>query len=96
VWAYQRRAYRVHKEPPPLMQRLLKHPVLWYAAFSAVLLFIGGYSTWYGRTTMMQLQFLGITATGWIFYYAVYESLIHFYMDGFLWKMRKAAVRANI
>ncbi len=96
VWAYQRRAYRVQKERPTIMQRLLQHPVRWYVAFSAVLLAVGAGSTWYGRTLLMDMQFLGLTATGWIFYYAVYESLIHFYMDGFLWKMRKAQVRANI
>ena len=96
VWAYQRRAYRVQKERPTIMQRLLQHPVRWYVAFSAVLLAVGAGSTWYGRTLLMDMQFLGLIATGWIFYYAVYESLIHFYMDGFLWKMRKAQVRANI
>ena len=96
VWAYQRRAYRVQKQPLTLNQRLLQRPLLWYVAFSAVLLAVGILSTWYGRTLLIEMNFLGLTVTGWIFYYAVYESLIHFYMDGFLWKMRKANVRANI
>ncbi len=42
------------------------------------------------------LEFFGITGAMWFFYYAVYESLVHFYMDGFLWKMRSPAVRENI
>lgn len=96
VWAYQRRAYRVRKDPPTVMQRLLQRPISWYIAFSAVLLTVGALSTVYGRTLLADLDLLGLPATRWLFYYAVYESLIHFYTDGFLWKMRKAQVRANI
>jgi len=52
-----------------------------------------------GRTILTHAEppdFFGITLRGWILYYAVYQSLVHFYLDGFLWKMRKPEVRANI
>jgi hypothetical protein len=52
-----------------------------------------------GRTILTDAEppeFFGITLRGWILYYAVYQSLVHFYLDGFLWKMRQPEVRANI
>ena len=32
----------------------------------------------------------------WLLYWGIYQSMVHFYFDGFLWKMRKKSVRANI
>lgn len=39
---------------------------------------------------------LGIFGVVWAFYWSVYQSLVHFYYDGFLWKMRMPWVQANI
>ena len=39
---------------------------------------------------------LGTTIERWAFYWSVYQSLAHFYYDGFLWKMRRPTVRANL
>ena len=100
VWAYQRRFYRAPRPQPSLLQRLLsRHARLWYAGFTAAFITMGMLATLWGRSvfvTARPVVFLGLTGTQWFFYYAVYESLIHFYMDGFLWKMRRAEVRANI
>jgi hypothetical protein len=32
----------------------------------------------------------------WVFYWGVFQSLLHFYYDGFLWKTRQAAVRTSL
>ena len=41
-------------------------------------------------------EFLDFRVTTWFFYWTVYQSMVHFYFDGFLWKMRLPATRANI
>jgi hypothetical protein len=99
VWAFQRRRYRRAQAEPSLMQRLLQHPKTWYALLITTFATIGILQVLGGRaifTDAKPVAFLGITLRGWILYYAVYQSLVHFYLDGFLWKMRKAEVRANI
>lgn len=99
VWAFQRRRYRQHQARPCLMQRLLWHPNIWYAALIGTFCTVGILQVLAGRTILTGAQpvaFLGITLRGWILYYAAYQSLVHFYLDGFLWKMRKPEMRANI
>ncbi|MCO5144303.1 MAG: hypothetical protein M9962_14540 [Oligoflexia bacterium] len=34
----------------------------------------------------------GFTASQWLFYWSVYESMLHFHMDGYLWKMKRKEV----
>ena len=99
VWAFQRRRYRQLQARPSLMQRLLQHPKTWYALLISTFATIGILQVLGGRTILTDVRpidFFGITLRGWILYYAVYQSLVHFYLDGFLWKMRKPEVRANI
>ena len=52
-----------------------------------------GYLIWPDATNPV---LLGTTIERWGFYWSVYQSFVHFYYDGFLWKMRDPAVRANI
>ena len=99
VWAFQRRRYRRPQARPSLMQRLLHHPKIWYVLLITTFASIGILQVLGGRTILTHVEppdFFGITLRGWILYYAVYQSLVHFYLDGFLWKMRKPEVRANI
>ena len=100
VWAFQRRRYRQPQaRGPSLMQRLLQHPKTWYALLISTFATIGIMQVLGGRTILTDakpIDFFGITLRGWILYYAAYQSLVHFYLDGFLWKMRKLEVRANI
>lgn len=95
-WRASRLGNRTQRPVPTLNERLLRYPLLWYVAFTAVLLAAGSLTTVYGRTVLADMQLLGMPATRWVSYYAVYESLVHFYADGFLWKMRRGPVRANI
>jgi hypothetical protein len=99
VWAFQRRRYYRPQAEPSLMQKLLRRPVAWYTVF--IVLFAGAaiLETLWGRSILKEtktITLFGMTGDNWFFYYAVYQSLIHFNMDGFLWKMRKAEVRDNI
>jgi hypothetical protein len=95
VWAFQRRFYYAPRYKPPLMQRLLRRPRWWYLAFTAIFVTAGILQVLWGETIFTDadpIAFAGMTGAKWFFYYAVYESLVHFYMDGFLWKMRRPEV----
>ncbi len=99
VWAFQRRLYYRPQPQPSLMQRLLHYPRAWYITFTALFVAAGIAQILWGQAIMKgvrPIEFFGMTGAMWFFYYAVYESLVHFYMDGFLWKMRRPAVRENI
>jgi hypothetical protein len=99
VWAFQRRRYRRPQSQHCLMARLLRCPTTWYTAFIVVFIAAGILQVLWGRTiltTTKPIMFLGLAGRSWVLYYAVYQSLVHFYMDGFLWKMRRPEVRGNI
>jgi hypothetical protein len=99
VWAYQRRLYSRPRPEPCLMQRLVRYPSAWYLGFIAFFAGAGIVQLMWGELIMTQakpIAFLGMAGGKWFFYYAVYESLVHFHMDTFLWKMRRPEVRANI
>ena len=99
VWAFQRRRYRQPQATPSLMQRLLRHPEIWYGVLISIFTTIGVLQVLGGRTILTgakPVEFFGITLRGWLLYYAAYQSMVHFYLDGFLWKMRTPEVRANI
>lgn len=99
VWAYQRRRYHeplVHK---PTLGRILRHPVVAYLGFLIVLGAAFFYLKYYGKyvfTDADRPRFLDFKTTTWFFYWTVYQSMVHFYFDGFLWKMRLPTTRAHI
>ena len=99
VWAYQRRRYSKPLDHKPLLGRVLRHPAMAYLGFIVVLgaafLYLKYYGLWIFREGKQPAAF-GFTTTRWIAYWTVYQSMVHFYFDGFLWKMRLPAVRANI
>jgi uncharacterized membrane protein (UPF0136 family) len=95
VWAFQRRFYYEPRPAPPLMQRLLAYPRTWYLSFTAI--FVGvGFAQYAWGESVNAIPLMGLTVGLWFFYYTVYESLVHFYMDGFLWKMRRREVSAYV
>ena len=99
VWAYQRRRYRVELEHKPLIGRILKHPMVAYLGFIIVLGVGFTYLKYFGKyifTDQSRPEFLDFRVTTWFFYWTVYQSMVHFYFDGFLWKMRLPTTRANI
>jgi hypothetical protein len=99
VWAYQRRRYARPRPAPSVMERLLRYPKTWYLCFTVPFAAIAFTEALWGVVIMKgarPIVFFGLAGSAWLLYYAVYESLVHFYMDGFLWKMRRPDVRQNI
>lgn len=99
VWAFQRRRYQEKLSHDPLLGRLLKWP--WTAYVGFIVVVGGGYfvlRNW-GYYILPELEhptLWGTTVARWVFFWGVYQSMMHFYFDGFLWKMRVPALRANL
>jgi hypothetical protein len=98
AWAYQRRRYREPLPHRPLVARFLKHPGLAFTTF--VVLVTAGYGLLSGWAYIFpdrpRLMLGSFPLSAVLALVALYLSMVHFYFDGFLWKMRKATVRANI
>jgi hypothetical protein len=98
VWAFLRRRYAQPLPHRPLIQRLLTRPLLAYALFTlsiaGVFFFIefgNSYGLYEGR-----MKFFDVKVGQWLFSFAIWHSMAHFYYDGFLWKMRAQSVRASL
>ena len=99
VWAFQRRRYDHPLEHKPLLGRILTHPMFAYTVFTLGMGVAFVYFKYYGRWIFAgkpQPEIFGFTTYRWVAYWTVYQSMVHFYFDGFLWKMRLPTVRANI
>ncbi len=99
VWAFQRRRYATALPHRPLLGRVLSRPWLAYGGFIAVGAVLVVVLKYYGRTWLPerdQPYFVGITTAEWFMYWGVYQSMVHFYFDGFMWKMRRSTTRAHI
>jgi hypothetical protein len=99
VWAFQRRRYAEPSHEPSLLARWLEHPLWFYGALTIALAGVSIANALWGRWFFVgdaPVEFLGMTGGQWYFYYAVFQSLVHFYMDGFLWKLRRPEVRAHV
>lgn len=99
VWAFQRRRYAQPLPHAPLLARVLRRPWLAYGGFIAVGAVLVVVLKYYGRTVLAdqpQPRMLGITTAEWFMYWGVYQSMVHFYFDGFLWKMRRTSTRAHL
>jgi hypothetical protein len=99
VWAYQRRRYSQPRSPQPRMARLLEHPALAYSTYTLALAAIyilfrdwQDFSLWTVPNIRIGEMKLGV----WIFYWGVFQSLLHFYFDGFLWKTREPEMRKSL
>ncbi len=91
VWGFQRRRYREPLAHDPPLGRLLRRPFLSYFVYTAVLAAVVLYAGYFGRSIFTEFErpkMFGIRTSMWIMYWTVYQSLIHFYYDGFLWKTR--------
>lgn len=99
VWAFQRRRYAAPLPHRPTLARILRRPGLAYGGFvvgGAVLIFVLQY---YGRNVFAerdQPYFVGFSTAEWFVYWGMLQSMIHFYFDSFMWKMRHPSTRAHI
>jgi hypothetical protein len=95
VWAFQRRRYAEVRSPQPLMARLLEHPWIAYPLYTLAL---GGvyilFQDWQDHDfwRVPNRRVLDLKIGKWVFYWGVFQSLLHFYYDGFLWKTRQPSV----
>jgi hypothetical protein len=99
VWAYQRRRYTQPRSPQPVMARILAHPGLAYSTYTLALAAIyvllrdwQDFRLWQVPSVRVAGMKLGV----WIFYWGVFQSLLHFYFDGFLWKTRQPEMRKSL
>jgi len=99
VWAYQRRRYAEPRSPQPVMARLLERSWLTYSTYTLTLAAVyvlfqqwEGFSLW----GVPKFRVGGMTVAAWIFYWGVFQSLLHFYFDGFLWKIRRPEMRKSL
>jgi len=101
VWAFQRRRYDKPLAHKPAIARFLRYPWLIYVGtviLCSVALIYFKYSG-NGRYLlhgMTRPELFDIGTYEWLRYWVVYQSFMHFYYDGFLWKMRLPSVRASI
>lgn len=99
VWAYQRKRFADPAAGPSLMKRMLQHPALFYwGFFLAVGAVYLGVRYWgvYFFPEEHRIRIAGISGSRWIYYWGISQSMVHFYYDGFMWKMRSPATRANL
>jgi hypothetical protein len=98
VWAFLRRRYAQPQVHKPLIQRLLTKPILSYGIFTLTIaaFFFGieyadDFGLHEGGVKLFDIKF-----GTWLFSFAIWQSIAHFYFDGFLWKMRRKATRAHL
>ena len=99
VWAFQRRRYHEPLPHRPSIERALRFPWLTYVLSALVLGGLFLYWKYWGRWIVVeadQPRLFGRRAMEWVGYWTIFQSMVHFYFDGFLWKMRLPATRANI
>jgi hypothetical protein len=97
VWAFQRRRYAMPLDHRPLLQRMLRYGWLFYGLFVLVIAgtyFYVEFGIPYGFYDG-KVKIFDYNASLWLYAWAIWHSLTHFYFDGFLWKMR-APVRASL
>jgi hypothetical protein len=99
IWAYQRRRYAKRRSPRSAMARLLEHPWLAYSTYTLALAAVyvllrdwQDFSLW----QVPSVRVGGMALGTWIFYWGVFQSLLHFYFDGFLWKTRQPEMRKSL
>ena len=99
VWAYQRKRYQNQLPHNPPLGRVLGRPLLAYATFTLGLGATFLYFKYYGRFIVPDAatpKAFGMRTSTIIVYWSVYQSMVHFYWDGFMWKMRLASLRAHL
>jgi hypothetical protein len=99
VWAFQRRRYARPLTHDPLLGRLLRRPLTAYAIFTlgaAALFVLGSYWGILIFRDRPRPELFGAPLALWFGFWAVYQSMVHFYFDGFLWKMRLPELRAQL
>ena len=99
VWAFQRRRYREPLQHRPIIQRFLRWPITVYVLSALGLGLVFTYMKYWGRwisPDQPMPAIFDVTTYELIGFWTVYQSMVHFYFDGFLWKMRSPTIRATV
>ena len=101
IWAFQKRRYAAEpaQTQAPGLARLLRHPMAFYLGSTAVLaaaLFYVRYQPRFSEALPRLADLGGESPMEWVRWYTIYQGILHFYYDGFLWKMRRPEVRAQM
>jgi hypothetical protein len=99
VGAFQKKRYGQPLAHRPLLARLLRRPWLAYGGFTLCLALLYAGCAYYGRYFFVDAhspRVAGATLRQWVFFWGIYQSMVHFYFDGFLWKMRLPVYRRSI
>jgi hypothetical protein len=99
VWAFQRKRYQQPLAHDPALGRLLRRPLFFYLVMIALFAVAFLLLKYWGRFIVPDAarpELFGHRTAYWLGFWGVYQSMVHFYFDGFLWKMRLPSVRANI
>jgi hypothetical protein len=89
---FQGKRYSLPQYRETTMAWLTAHPWRLYGPFMLAVALV--YVTC--GILLPKTMFVGYHLSQWLFFWVVYESLIHFYTDGFLWKLRRPVVRQSI
>ncbi len=98
LWALQRQRYPQLDPQAPILSRVIQWPVLYYGGIAlavGAVAFLARYGGHYFPTSAMaSLTLYGYPLYTWAFWYSIMQAFLHFYYDGFLWKMKPELVRA--
>jgi hypothetical protein len=96
LWALQRQRYPVYDAAAPILSRALQRPVLYYGAIAVAVAgvsFFARYAFHYFPASA-GFSLAGHPIYVWAFWFSVMQAFLHFYYDGFLWKMKPELVRS--
>lgn len=97
VWAFQRRRYHAPLQHRPLMGWLTRRPLILWGGF-AVLVCGSYFFAAHGHRIFGwdKPELFGTSLIRLAFFWTIWQQLLHFWYDGFLWKMRLPTVRASL
>jgi hypothetical protein len=97
VWAIQRQRYPEYDPQAPILSRVVRWPILYYGGIAVVVAAISSfthYATLYFPDRVGNLYLFGHPIYVWAFWCSIMQAFLHFYYDGFLWKMKPEFLRA--
>jgi Flp pilus assembly protein TadD len=97
VWVYQRRRVAAHLRPSRAEAWLFRPGVLGLLAYAGAIAAYG----WIGVVTSFgsiqsETAYLNGAAPAWIIHLTIASALLHFYFDGFIWKIRETEMRQGL
>lgn len=100
VGAFSKRKYGTERPHRPWLGWAMKRPWLAMGVFTVLASAVFVWGEYYGGRHLFSEQpmprLLVYKVRSWLLWWVVLQSMLHFYWDGFLWKMRDADVRAHV